>query len=476
MRIRNTLTGKTEEFIPIEGKTVKIYLCGLTVYDRMHLGHLRSFIPFDILVRYLRHKGYKVIFIRNFTDVDDKIINKALQEGVSPREIAERYIKYFYEDIEPFELVRPDFEPKATEHIPDMINLIEKILQKGYAYVSDGDVYFDVDRFKEYGKLSKISKKDMLAGARVDISEKKKNPLDFALWKGKKYDYEPSWKSPWGEGRPGWHIECSAMSMKYLGETFDIHGGGQDLIFPHHENEIAQSESATGKTFVKYWMHSGQLYVKGEKMSKSLGNIISIPRVLEDFHPQIIKFFIAKSHYRSKIEISGTEDIKKDAKTLANFYFNIEFLIEKLKIKESDVINSETDKELISKIEKALDEDLNTPEAISEIFSEYDKIMKEKSKEKLIKFVRTLKDISEIFGIFGSLEVIGGKSFIEEEIKRKCKRKGYSYEEICKLIEKREALRKQKRFQEADEIRKKILEIGIYIQDTELGTKKIPEY
>lgn len=474
MKLKNTLTRKMEDFVPLREKEVGIYLCGLTVYDRMHIGHIRSFIPFDILVRYFKHKGYRVTFVRNFTDVDDKIINRALQEGKTAYDVAETYIKLFYEDISHFELTKPDFEPRVTENIEEIIYLIQRIIKNGYAYVSDGDVYFEVEKFKDYGKLSGMSKDDMLAGARVEVSEKKRNPLDFALWKQKKYDYEPSWKSPWGEGRPGWHIECSAMSMKYLGETFDIHGGGQDLIFPHHENEIAQSESATQKPFVRYWLHAGHLFIGGEKMSKSLGNIITVPQILNMFHPEVLKLFIIKSHYRSNIEISGIEDIKKEEKTLVNFYYNIEFLADKLKINYEEINKVEPDSSTVSNFEKALEEDMNTPEAISIIFSEYDKVIREGSKVRFLKFLKFLDIVSNILGVFGKIQVLGGTSFIEDEIRRRCKQKGYSYEEICNLIEKRNELRKERRFQEADEIRRKIMEIGIYLQDTELGSRKIP--
>lgn len=474
MRIRNTLSKETEHFTPIKEGEAKMYVCGLTVYDRMHIGHMRSFIPFDVLVRYLRYKGYKVIFVRNFTDVDDKIINRAVEEGVSYQEIAERYIRYFREDIEPFELVKPDFEPRVTEHIQDIIRLIERILKNGFAYVSGGDVYFDVGKFKGYGKLSGMSIKDMLSGARVEVSEKKLAPLDFALWKAKRYAHEPSWKAPWGEGRPGWHIECSAMSMFYLGETFDMHGGGQDLIFPHHENEIAQSESATGKEFVRYWIHTGYLSIRGEKMSKSLGNIVTIPEITKRFHPEVLKLFILKSHYRSTLEYSGDEDLKKEEKTLVNFYYNIEYLIDKMKITKDEIDKSSPDRNLIAKFERAMDDDLNTPEAIATVFSEYDNVIREKSREHLITFLSSIKLISRVLGIFGMVELLSGRSFITEEITRRCKQKGYSYDEICRLSEKREELRRQRRFQEADEIRKKILEIGIYLQDTELGVRKVP--
>jgi cysteinyl-tRNA synthetase len=476
MKVKNTYGGVYQDFIPISEGEVRIYVCGLTVYDRMHIGHLRSFIPFDIIVRYLRFKGFKVIFVRNFTDVDDKIIQRAREEGISAYDVSSKYIDLFRKDIEPFELIKPDFEPRVTEHIPDIIELIKKIIKNGYGYVVDGDVYFDVLSFKDYGKLSGMSLENMLAGARVEPDEKKKNPLDFALWKAKKYQDEPSWNSPWGEGRPGWHIECSAMSMKYLGEEFDIHGGGQDLIFPHHENEIAQSRAATGKGFAKYWLHTGHLTLKGEKMSKSLGNVIDIPQLLKKFHPEVIKFSIAKYHYRSPVEFSD-DNIKKDEKALINFYYTLEFETEKAKIREHEIEKMKDDskvKNLIDSFCKFMDDDFNTPSAFSLVFSAFEDVRKSNSKDELIKFLAFLKKIYEGTGLFGKIPLISQKSFIEEEVIRRCKEHGISYDEVCKLVEKREELRKQKKFQEADEIRKKLLDIGIYLQDTPFGAKKIP--
>ncbi len=470
MKIKNTLSGKLEEFVPLSD-TVGIYVCGLTVYDRIHLGHLRSFIPFDLIVRYLRKKGYKVKYVRNFTDIDDKIIDRAKREGISPFDIAEKYIKFFEEDIKPFELLKPDFEPRVTDHIPEIINLIEKIIENSRAYVSDGDVYFDVEKFPDYGKLSKMSKENMLSGARVEISEKKKNPLDFALWKARKEDIEPAWRAPWGEGRPGWHIECSAMSMKYLGETFDIHGGGQDLIFPHHENEIAQSESATGKQFVRYWLHTGYLTIAGEKMSKSLGNVLQVPELIRQYHPEVIKFFILKAHYRSPVEFSS-ELIRSDEKTLINFYYTIEFEVERLGIRSLEGVKPSS--QALSKFEDALDDDFNTPEAISTVFSFFDELKKSGSRDKFLEFLSFLSYVHDILGIFGKIPVLSGKSFIEEEVMRRCSVKKVSYEQLCKLVEKRDELRRQGKYREADEIRKKLLEIGIYIQDTVLGARKIP--
>ena len=290
IRVYNTLTGKKEDFIPLQENRVGMYVCGVTVYDLCHIGHARSAIIFDMIYRYLRYRGYEVAFVRNFTDIDDKIINRANQEGVDYKTIAERYIRDFEVDMGDLGLEKATIEPRATDHIPGMIQLISALVENGYAYQGGGDVFFSVERFRDYGKLSKRNVEEMQAGARVEIDDKKKNPLDFVLWKGSKPN-EPFWESPWGRGRPGWHIECSVMSMKYLGETFDIHGGGKDLVFPHHENEIAQSEGATGKPFARYWLHNGFININKEKMSKSLGNFLTLKDVLKEWHPEVLRLF-----------------------------------------------------------------------------------------------------------------------------------------------------------------------------------------
>ena len=309
LRIYNTLTGKKEEFVPLHEKRVGMYVCGVTVYDLCHIGHARSAIVFDAIYRYLGYRGYEVTFVRNFTDIDDKIIKRANEEGVDCKAIAEKYIDEFNMDMGKLGFEKPKFEPKATEHIPEMIELISTLIEKGYAYQSGGDVFFSVEKFKDYGKLSKRNLEEMQAGARVGIDEKKENPLDFALWKASKPG-EPSWESPWGKGRPGWHIECSVMSQKYLGETFDIHGGGKDLIFPHHENEIAQSEAATGKPFARYWIHNGFVNINKEKMSKSLGNILTLKEIFKDWRPEAIRLFLLSSHYRSPVDFSFDASLK----------------------------------------------------------------------------------------------------------------------------------------------------------------------
>lgn len=298
LKVYNTQARRKEVFEPIVAGKVGLYVCGITAYDTCHVGHARSAVVFDVIARFLKHQGYDVTFVKNFTDVDDKIINKANALGRTIGDIADQYIREHNEDMDAMGVKRPTVAPRATDHIDGMIRLIETLLQKDLAYVSDGDVYFSVEGFPGYGKLSGRGLDEMMAGARVDVNEKKRNPLDFALWKASK-ENEPWWESPWGKGRPGWHIECSVMSQKYLGDTFDIHGGGEDLVFPHHENEMAQSEGATGKPFARYWLHNGFVRVDHEKMSKSLGNFSTIREMLQRYHPEVLRLFILQSHYRS---------------------------------------------------------------------------------------------------------------------------------------------------------------------------------
>lgn len=303
LRVYNTLGRKKERFEPLEQGRVRMYVCGPTVYDSCHIGHARSVIVFDVIARYLRMKGYDVTYVRNFTDVDDKIIDKAHQLHVDPQSVADRYITEFYEDMDALNVQRADIEPKATAHIRQIVSFIERLMEKDFAYQIDGDVYYSVEKFKEYGKLSGRKLEEMEAGARVDIDRRKQNPFDFVLWKSSKSG-EPAWKSPWGLGRPGWHIECSAMSCEYLGERFDIHGGGKDLTFPHHENEIAQSEAVYKKPFVKYWIHNGFVNIDQEKMSKSLGNFLMIKDVIKTYHPETVRLFLLSKHYRSPIDFT----------------------------------------------------------------------------------------------------------------------------------------------------------------------------
>jgi cysteinyl-tRNA synthetase len=378
LKILNTLTGKKEPFRPGRaagkikkaGKKIGMYVCGVTVYDRCHLGHARSAVAFDVIRRYLTLKGYDVLYVKNFTDVDDKIIKRANQEGKPWTEIVERYLAAYKEDMKRLGVQSPNRAPRATSHIPDMIDLIRKLIEKGFAYPVNGDVYYQVETFKGYGKLSKMKLDELSAGARVEPDERKKNPLDFALWKAAKAD-EPSWPSPWGRGRPGWHIECSAMSMKLLGNSFDIHGGGMDLIFPHHENEIAQSEGATGKPFARYWVHNGFVNVNQEKMSKSLGNFFTIQEIFEKspwpeaVTAEVLRYFLVSTQYRSPIDFSD-EALKSAKAGLDNFYILFQKLEEVKSTKgPGDVKLSKSIKRFLPGYEKAMDDDFNTAMAIA---------------------------------------------------------------------------------------------------------------
>ena len=487
MQVFNSLTNKKEELKPINPGKIGIYTCGVTVYDLCHIGHARSIIAFDVIFRYLEYKGYNVVFVRNFTDIDDKIINKANQLGVPFNEISEKYIKEYYIDIGKLNIKKPTYEPKATEHINDMIEFVKVLIDKGYAYEVDGDVYFEVQKFKDYGKLSKKNIDDLMAGARIEVSEKKKNPLDFALWKKSK-ENEPFWDSPWGKGRPGWHLECSVMSMKYLGETFDIHGGGKDLIFPHHENEIAQSEAFSGKTFANYWIHNGFVNINKEKMSKSLGNFLTIREVTERIHPDVLRFFLLTSHYRSPIDFS-----EENIKNAANGYMRLNYSLDKLyailngKDISSKDINlknlTKAQKKLFNKLNEtkenfisAMDDDFNTAQAIGYIFDflpDLNKIiyapnvnLNEDLLTLLMMVKEFFKDISKILGLFS----IAPKDFILNEKKKFLKKNNLDEEFIENKISQREEFRKNKQFEKADEIRNELSSLGIQLEDTPGGT------
>ncbi|MFH0703094.1 MAG: cysteine--tRNA ligase [bacterium] len=402
MKIYNTLYQGLKEFIPLEEKKVKIYVCGPTVYDYPHLGHARCYIIWDVAVRYLKFKGYDVKYVRNITDIDDKIINKAKETNSSPKQIAQKYYKEFEKTMDELNVAKPDIEPKATENIQEMIEIIKILIEKGFAYVSDGDVYFRVNKYRKYGMLSKQNIDELKAGIRIAMSEKKEDPLDFTLWKETKSDDEISWDSPWGKGRPGWHIECSAMIKKYLGENIDIHAGGQDLIFPHHENEKAESEAAFGTEFVKYWMHNGFVLINEEKMSKSLGNFVTIKDVLDKYDANTIRFFILTSHYRMPIEFSdeGLKSAKAGVKRLKNTIDDIRVTLPENMLQEAHnllnimideiaktehfpfhqidtmhylekIVNEEYANDLIRMIKRFIndmDDDFNTPRALASLF------------------------------------------------------------------------------------------------------------
>ncbi len=484
LRIYNTLTGKKEDFVPLHEKRVRMYICGVTVYDLCHIGHARSTVIFDMIYRYLRYRGYEVTFVRNFTDIDDKIINRANQEGVDFKTIAERYIKEFNTDMGRLGLEKPSIEPRATEHITEMIQLVSNLIEKGYAYQSEGDVFFSVERFKDYGKLSKRNLEEMQAGARVGIDEKKENPLDFALWKASKPG-EPFWESPWGNGRPGWHIECSAMSQKYLGETFDIHGGGRDLIFPHHENEIAQSEAATAKPFVRYWIHNGFVNINKEKMSKSLGNILTLKEIFKDWQPEVIRLFLLSHHYRSPVDFAF--DILSEAKSgLDRFYTTLKAVrdeIVKPIVSNQIKADSPTMKECQEAIEsfkklfeEAMDDDFNTAQALGYFYDlqRYLNILLDISKSRpteeitlmLRKGLGHFSNMGWIFGLFQE----DPEAYLMERKIEGLKKLNLSEEKILSLIENRNAARREKDWKRADEIRSDLLSKGIVLEDTTTGT------
>jgi cysteinyl-tRNA synthetase len=486
LRVYNTLTGKKEDFIPLREKKVGMYVCGVTVYDLCHMGHARSAIIFDTIHRYFKYRGYDVTFVRNFTDIDDKIIHRANAEGSDCKTIAERYIHEFQIDMGALGLEQPTIEPKATDHIPEMIKLISTLIEKGYAYKSGDDVFFSVERFKDYGKLSKRNLEEMQAGARVEIDEKKRNPLDFALWKASKPG-EPFWESPWGKGRPGWHIECSVMSQKYLGETFDIHGGGKDLIFPHHENEIGQSEAATGKPFVRYWIHNGFININKEKMSKSLGNILTIKEILKDWHPEVLRLFLLSSHYRSPLDFS--EDSLSEAKAgLDRFYTTMKAIqgelgkptVSRIGLKGGEPSTLKECHQLIEsfqpRFEEAMDDDFNTAQALGYLYdlqrhlNALLDISKGRPTEEIIPMLKQgLDHFSKMGSIFGLFRE-DPERYLNEQKKAGLKKLNLSEEEILHLIEGRNLARKEKNWKRADEIRNDLLSKGIVLEDTPSGT------
>ncbi|MBQ6434830.1 MAG: cysteine--tRNA ligase [Synergistaceae bacterium] len=410
----NDLTRKKEKFIPIKEGHVSFYSCGPTVYDYFHVGNARPFIVFDVLRRWLEHSGYKVTFVQNFTDIDDKMIHRAHKENITVKELAEKFISEYNKDAEALGIRKPNVSPRATEHIPEIINTIEKIIANGHAYVSEGDVYFDIQSWPKYGSLCKQNLEDLEAGARVDPTEKKKDPLDFALWKAEKPG-EPSWESPWGKGRPGWHIECSAMSSKYLGENIDIHSGGVDLMFPHHENEAAQSEAASnnGKPFVNYWLHNGFLLIDSEKMSKSLGNFLTARAAIEKYPPLALRFFMLSAHYRSPINFTpeGLEQAAAGVMRLRNCKIDLDFASHTRKNNKSDFdinkFESELN-ELDEKFAEAMDDDFNTAAAMGILFDVVYLIntsLKEHEflpEEFFESSLKALNTYDEILGVIGS--------------------------------------------------------------------------
>jgi len=460
MKLYNTMTMKKEEFVPLEAGKVKMYTCGPTVYNFFHVGNARPLIMFDVLRRYLEYRGYDVTYVTNFTDIDDRIINRANEEGISCEEITEKYINEYWIDANGLGVKKATEHPKATEHVPDIISLVEKLIEKGFAYQSGNDVYYRTAAFSGYGKLSHQPLEDLQAGARVDVTEIKENPVDFVLWKGAKPG-EPTWDSPWGKGRPGWHIECSAMASKYLGDTIDIHTGGQDLVFPHHENEIAQSEGASGKEFVRYWMHNGFIDIDKVKMSKSLGNFFTVREAAEAYGYENIRMFMLMSHYRSPLNYSGDTLIqaKNALERIKTAKSSLEFISEN----GSDSL-TENEKTFISALPgykerfiEEMDDDFNTADAVSVIFElvrESNSISSASEPSKAFAH-ETLKMLNELVDVLGLL--YGDDETVKLDA------------EVEALIEARQTARNEKNWAEADAIRDKLAKMGITLEDTPQG-------
>ncbi|MGB9790061.1 MAG: cysteine--tRNA ligase [Thermotoga caldifontis] len=456
MFLKNTLSGRLEKFETLEPNVVRMYVCGPTVYGLIHVGNARPMIVFDALRRYFEYRGYRVIMVQNFTDIDDKIINRANEWNVDFKDVAETFIQEYWRDASALGVRAPNFAPKTSDFVPEIVNAIEQLIRKGHAYVVDGDVYFDVKSFPRYGELSHRSLDEMIAGARVEVSEKKRFPLDFALWKAAKPG-EPSWDSPWGKGRPGWHIECTIMSTKLLGSTLDIHAGGEDLIFPHHENEKAQSEALTGKPFVRYWLHNALVRVSGDKMSKSLGNIFILREALKKFGADGLKLYFLSKHYRSPIDFSveALEASAKAARRIAESFKNFESRFSSIPVPRSDAWMSEQRQRFI----EALDDDFNTPKAVAQIFElvgELNKFMSEANEEKALKAYHLLRrEFCPALGLFEA-----GAQSEETEL-----------DPFVRLIlDVRKELRERKLYDLADSIRDRLKNLGVEVRDTREGS------
>ena len=461
MKLYNTLTRTKEEFVPIEEGKVKMYVCGPTVYNFFHIGNARPFIMFDTFRRYLEYRGYDVKYIQNFTDVDDKIIKRGNEEGITPEQVADKYIDEYFKDADGLGIKRATVHPRVTDNINEIIEFIKELEEKGYAYAVNGEVYFDTQKFEGYGKLSKQNQEDLEAGARIEVNSQKRHPMDFVLWKPRK-EGEPGWESPWSVGRPGWHIECSVMSKRYLGDTIDIHAGGQDLAFPHHENEIAQSEARSGKTFSNYWIHNGYININNEKMSKSKGNFFTVRDIADKYDLEVVRFFMLSAHYRNPVNFSDEmlSQSKAGLERLYNTKEKLEFTLSNLKvadIKEDEKSLSEELNSFREKFITAMDDDINTADAISVIFELARFINTNVNEESSIEFAK--KCLAEFEELTNVLNIVNKK---QEEVLDA---------DIEKLIQDRVDAKKNKDFALADEIRNKLLEMGIVLEDTRQGTK-----
>ena len=465
MKIYNTLTRKKEEFVPIEEGTAKIYVCGPTVYNYFHIGNARPFVVFDTLRKYLQYRGYKVKFVQNFTDVDDKIINRAREEHLTAKEVSEKYIEEYYKDAAALNVTKADVHPRVSEHIPEIIEFVQTLIDKGYAYEVNGDVYFSTRKFNGYGKLSGQNIEDLESGARIAVGEIKEDPLDFALWKAQKEEDEIAWDCPWGKGRPGWHIECSAMSKKHLGDTIDIHAGGQDLQFPHHENEIAQSECCNGVPFANYWMHNGYITIDNEKMSKSKGNFFTVRDILKEYDVEVMRFFLLSGHYRNPINFS--DSLMEQAKAGLGRMRNAKETLKHL-IANGNGEMTDAEKEALAGYDKyrqefisAMDDDLNTADAISAIFELITVINTAVRDGASREFAeKSLDTLMELASIVGLLQQDADKA-VDDDIQA--------------LVDERQEARKAKNFARADEIRDMLKARGITLKDTPQGVQIIRE-
>jgi len=476
LRLYNTLTGQKEEFQPLVPGQVGMYVCGVTVYDYCHLGHARANIVFDVVYRYLQYAGYRVNYVRNYTDVDDKIINRANERGITSKELAETFIRAFDEDMAALGLATPTHQPKATEYMPQIVALVERLIARGLAYESAGDVYYSVEKFAGYLKLSKRTMEEMQAGARIAPGEQKRNPMDFALWKAAKPG-EPSWESPWGPGRPGWHIECSAMSSSLLGDSFDIHGGGRDLIFPHHENEIAQSEGASGKPFVKYWLHNGFVNVNQEKMSKSLGNFFTIRDILDKYDAEVVRFFILTAHYRSPIDFAD-QQLDEAGHALARCYEALDQAGKATPVAAGGAVPAELNEavaklaELEERFREAMDDDFNTAQAIGHLFEgvrALNRLLAADSPALAAAIAggrETLLRLGGVLGLFSSVPA----EWLARQGERRLAESGLDAAAIEALIDERLNARKNRDFARADQIRDELAAQGVQLLDSPQGT------